>query len=158
MRTMQASGVMRSSLAVVLAVVLVGCTPLTDEVSDPSTPAPNLTQSEVAASPTADPKLQTLEPETGEVLRVALSNDSSLHGTKIRLEDADTFVSWTCVGTGQLRYVLGNESGGGDCQDVGHASVQRNEGTTTKTQNVELRVQVQPGQEWSLLVTQASKN
>lgn len=157
MGIIRAGSVSRISIALALATVLAGCTSLTDEMPDHSSPAPNPTQSTVDPGPAEDSELPSLEPGTGEVLSIALTGKDGLVGTKIRLENAETFVSWTCVGTGQFRYILGNESSVGDCQSAGRVSIQRNESTTTKTQDVELRIEVQPGQEWALMVTQRSK-
>ena len=157
MQVAQPSAAVKTATMLALLAALTGCTPLTNDVPDPTGAAVGPTQSEVSTTPKAVPKMPKLAPGEGETLRGTLSSKGDLTGTTVKLEKAETSVLWSCVGDGTFSYTLGDVSAtSGECGETDPVKIRQNSFPVTESQELSLQVGAQAGQEWALIVIQKS--
>lgn len=136
--------------------LLAGCVETGGESSSPRSTAtvfPTPTGSPESAPPLRDaPKLG---PENGERVFARLSGSTGASAAHVKLGQGETFVTWTCEGTGPISVEFSDGVGyGARCEDLQAMGSSRNSDMTMSGKEFDVTVQAEPGQQWQLLVTQ----
>lgn len=148
------------SIALAGAVALLaGCTALTEELPGPSETAPVALPGQSAPTPAVHEPVELL-PEDGETLVLSLSGTDGQTVNGISLGQGETFVSWTCSGSGPIGISFSAEAGDSEvvytdeCASLGPGEARRNSDATMSGKDLVVTVDARPGQDWQLLVTQ----
>ena len=150
---------MRSIALAGAVALLAGCTALTEELPGPSETTPVVLPGQTAYAPAVHEPVELL-PGDGETLVLSLSGTDRQTVNGISLGQGETFVSWTCSGSGPIGISFSAEAGDSevgytdDCASLGPGATRRNSDTTMSGKDLIVTVDARQGQDWQLLVTQ----